>query len=143
MAPPGGDGLRRWLVGGLAAGGLLLAVILGAYALGARNAGAEPAGPAAVPTATAPVATAPAAPGEEPSAGDATAGAEVFAQSCTGCHLQDGAAAGGVGPKLQGLGLGAARITRQVEDGGPTMPGGLVDGEDLRDVVAYVLSIQR
>jgi mono/diheme cytochrome c family protein len=139
-APPG-DGLLRWLVGGLVAGALLLAVVLGAYALGTRNAGGSAPAAQAVPTTTAPsgAGTAPAA----PAPADPAAGKVVFAQSCTGCHAQDGTADGGVGPKLHGLGLTAARIAAQVRDGGPTMPGGLVEGDDLRDVVAYTLSIQR
>jgi len=41
------------------------------------------------------------------------------------------------------LGLTEARIAAQVRDGGPTMPGGLVAGDDLRGGVAYVVSIQR
>lgn len=144
--PPTGDGLLRWLVGGLLVGAVLLAVVLGAYALGQRNSGestpagqAVPAATAPFGTATAPAKTAGAAP---PAPADPAAGKVVFAQTCTGCHAQDGTADGGVGPKLQGLGLTEAQITTQVEDGGPAMPGGLVTGDDLRAVVAYTLSIQ-
>jgi mono/diheme cytochrome c family protein len=75
-------------------------------------------------------------------AGDATAGKQVFAASCTGCHLSDGTADGGVGPKLAGLGLDAERIKTQVVNGGGPMPGGLVSGTDLDNVVAYVVSLQ-
>ena len=74
--------------------------------------------------------------------GDATAGKTVFAASCTGCHMNDGLDAGGVGPKLAGLGLTADRIKTQVENGGAVMPAGLVSGTDLENVVAYVVSIQ-
>jgi cytochrome c551 len=79
--------------------------------------------------------------GGEP-AGDVEAGLAVFQASCTGCHLADGTEAGGVGPKLAGLGLTEQRIHDQVVNGGGAMPAGLVSGEDLDNVVAYVLSIQ-
>jgi cytochrome c553 len=75
-------------------------------------------------------------------AGDATAGKQVFAANCTGCHLSDGTADGGVGPKLAGLGLDAETIKNQVINGGGPMPGGLVSGTDLDNVVAYVVSLQ-
>lgn len=75
-------------------------------------------------------------------AGDATAGKTVFSANCTGCHMNDGMDAGGVGPKLAGLGLTADRIETQVKNGGGAMPGGLVSGDDLTNVTAYVLSIQ-
>ena len=76
------------------------------------------------------------------SAGDVAAGLVVFQASCTGCHLGDGMEDGGVGPKLAGLGLAEQRIHDQVVNGGGAMPGGLVSGADLDNVVAYVLSIQ-
>lgn len=75
-------------------------------------------------------------------AGDVAAGKTVFAASCTGCHMGDGTQDGGVGPKLQGLGLDATAIKNQVVNGGGPMPGGLVSGTDLDNVVAYVLSLQ-
>ena len=92
---------------------------------------AEPPPPAPPP--------APAPPPPAPRAG----GVVTFAQSCSGCHVGNGTADGGVGPKLQGLGLAEDDIARQIEDGSAGMPGGLVAGADLNDVVAYVLSIQR
>jgi mono/diheme cytochrome c family protein len=75
-------------------------------------------------------------------AGDAKDGLAVFQASCTGCHLADGTQDGGVGPKLAGMGLDAATIKNQVINGGGPMPGGLVSGTDLDNVVAYVVSIQ-
>ncbi len=78
--------------------------------------------------------------GDKPS-GDAAAGETVFASSCGGCHTNGGQDAG-VGPKLAGAGLDAARVTTQVENGSGAMPGGLVSGDDLENVVAYVVSIQ-
>ncbi len=76
------------------------------------------------------------------SAGDVDAGLMVFQTSCTGCHLGDGLEDGGVGPKLEGLGLSEQKIHDQVVNGGGAMPGGLASGADLDNVVAYVLSIQ-
>ena len=103
-------------------------------------------------TITAPAATAPAGGGGGgtetggggggEAAGDAEAGLVGFQASCTGCHLGDGLEAGGVGPKLAGLGLTEQRIHDQVVNGGGAMPGGLVSGTDLDNVVAYVVSIQ-
>lgn len=106
-------------------------------------------------TITAPAATAPAAGGGGgtqtgggaaggggEAKGDAKAGLVVFQASCTGCHLGDGLQDGGVGPKLAGLGLTEQRIHDQVVNGGGAMPGGLVSGTDLDNVVAYVESIQ-
>jgi mono/diheme cytochrome c family protein len=101
-------------------------------------------------TITAPAATAPAGggggatteAGGGEAAGDVAAGQEVFAASCTSCHLNNGMDAGGPGPQLAGLGLTEQRIHDQVVNGGAVMPAGLVSGTDLDNVVAYVLSIQ-
>lgn len=75
-------------------------------------------------------------------AGDKAAGQTVFASHCTACHLNNGTGAGGVGPKLAGMGLTADRITQQIKNGGGPMPANLVSGTDLTNVVAYVLSLQ-
>jgi cytochrome c551 len=107
-------------------------------------------------TISAPASTSPAAPsgggastsGAAPSGGgaavkgDVAAGKTFFAATCTACHMQDGMAAGGIGPKLAGSGFDAETIRHQVEVGGGPMPGGLATGTDLDNVVAYVLSIQ-
>ena len=104
-------------------------------------------------TVTAPAAEAPATGGSSTAAtgpngggaavpGDVKAGLQVFSASCTGCHLADGTQAGGVGPKLSGLGLTADTIKNQVVNGGGPMPAGLVSGTDLDNVTAYVVSIQ-
>jgi cytochrome c551 len=107
-------------------------------------------------TISAPASTTPAAPsgggastsGAAPSGGgaavkgDVAAGKTFFAATCTACHMQDGMAAGGIGPKLAGSGFDAETIRHQVEVGGGPMPGGLATGTDLDNVVAYVLSIQ-
>ncbi len=80
--------------------------------------------------------------GEDGGAGDAAAGEATFASVCTGCHLNNGQDAGGVGPQLAGQGLDAAYVTETVTNGRPPMPAGLVSGADLENVVAYVVSIQ-
>jgi cytochrome c551 len=75
-------------------------------------------------------------------AGDAAAGEQIFATTCTGCHLNNGQDAGGVGPQLAGQGLDAELVTTTVMNGRGAMPAGLVSGADLENVVAYVVSIQ-
>lgn len=80
--------------------------------------------------------------GGEEAAGDAAAGEQFFASTCTSCHLNNGMDAGGVGPQLAGAGLDAATIQTTVENGKGAMPPGLASGEDLDNVVAYVVSIQ-
>ncbi len=95
---------------------------------------------AAAPTTTAPTTTAPSTTAGSGAA--AKAGLVVFQSTCTGCHLNDGTEAGGVGPKLEGLGLSAETIKNQVVNGGGAMPPGLASGADLDAVTAYVVSIQ-
>jgi cytochrome c2 len=93
------------------------------------------------PAATAPATTAPATP-VPAGTGDATAGKEVFAAApCAGCHAGLGTRAG-FGPKLAGQGLSRATIRTTVVNGRGQMPAGLVEGQDLSDVVAYVYSLQ-
>lgn len=98
-------------------------------------------------TVTAPAATAPGGGGETTggddggASGEVEAGLEVFAANCTSCHTDNGNQAG-VGPQLAGAGLDAAAIETTVVNGRGIMPGGLVSGEDLANVVAYVESIQ-
>lgn len=65
-----------------------------------------------------------------------------FASNCTGCHLENGTAAGGVGPQLSDSGLTEDEIVEQIENGGGAMPAGLATGQDLENVTAYVLSLQ-
>jgi mono/diheme cytochrome c family protein len=99
-------------------------------------------------TVTAPAATAPAPKPTTTAAGggggDAAAGMQVFASTCTSCHLNNGMDAGGVGPQLKGAGLTAAVIDDTVTNGRPgtAMVGGLVSGADKANVEAYVLSLQ-
>lgn len=78
--------------------------------------------------------------GEEVS-GDATAGKATFEAVCQGCHANGGQEAG-VGPKLAGLGRTADVIQTTITNGKGVMPAGLVSGDDLENVTAYVVSIQ-
>ncbi len=57
------------------------------------------------------------------------------------CHAALGTRAY-VGPRLAGLGLSATQIRKTIVQGKVPMPAGLVDGQDLADVVAYVKSLQ-
>jgi mono/diheme cytochrome c family protein len=73
--------------------------------------------------------------------GDVAAGKTVFEANCQGCHAAGGTQAG-VGPQLSNTALDAAGITMVVQNGRGAMPGGLVSGADLDNVVAYVESIK-
>lgn len=83
-----------------------------------------------------------AAPGGDTAVGDAAAGETFFAATCSGCHMDNGKAAGGVGPKLAGLALTADLVKTTVTNGRGVMPPGLASGTDLDNVTAYVLSLQ-
>ncbi|MDX6513855.1 MAG: cytochrome [Gaiellaceae bacterium] len=72
--------------------------------------------------------------------GDAYNGETVFQQSCASCHGAGGKG-GGVGPPLAGAQISVAAARAQIENGGSVMPGGLVKGQDERDVLAYLASI--
>jgi cytochrome c551 len=127
-----------------------VAAVLAAIGCGGDD---EPpaAGPAttATPTATAPATTppattptAPATTAEEPAGpGSVAAGRAVFMATCSGCHAGLGTRAA-FGPKLSGQGLTKATIRTTVQNGRGQMPAGLVSGQELEDVVAYVLSLQ-
>jgi mono/diheme cytochrome c family protein len=106
----------------------------------ATEAGGEEGG-AAGGSATGGAATGGGGGGEAP-AGDAAAGEQFFSTTCTTCHLNNGQDAGGVGPQLAGQGLDEEYIRTTVMNGRGAMPPGLATGEDLDNVVAYVLSIQ-
>jgi len=74
--------------------------------------------------------------------GDAAAGKAVFEANCQGCHPAGGTQAG-VGPQLSASKKDAAQVKMQVMNGKGAMPGGLVSGADLDNVVAYVMSIEQ
>ena len=100
MAQGQGDGLGRWLIGGLVFGAIVLGLMVGAYEIGydrgkshARSSAAEP--PATTTSAGTP--TTPAAGGS-----GVALGTRLFtADACSGCHSLDGSA--GAGPTVAGL----------------------------------------
>ena len=71
--------------------------------------------------------------------GDAYRGQVVYTQNCSACHGATGE--GGVGPKLDHRSISIAAVKAQVENGSGAMPGNLVDGRELADVLAYVATI--
>lgn len=73
--------------------------------------------------------------------GDVAAGKTVFEANCQGCHPAGGTQAG-VGPQLSATQLDTAGITGIITNGQGAMPGGLVSGADLENVVAYVDSLK-
>ena len=134
---------RAWAAVALAA-----AALAAAGCGGDDDDGAAAEAPATTAATTAPATTAPATTAAAPAStapvgpGTAAAGKQVFvAASCGGCHKGLGTKPG-YGPKLAGKGLSEAQIRTTVIEGGQLMPGGLVEGQDLADVVAYVLSLQ-
>jgi mono/diheme cytochrome c family protein len=81
----------------------------------------------------------PSAPAAAAPPGDAGRGAAVYAATCAGCHGPD--ASGEVGPALRGSGLTAEDVEAVVATGRGTMPAGLVSGQDLADVAAYIATL--
>ena len=69
-----------------------------------------------------------------------TNGADVFASACAGCHGADGVS--GYAPKLTDVvpGLDAAGLEEIIVNGEGNMPPVNVSGQDLTDVVTYVLA---
>jgi cytochrome c2 len=104
-----GDGLARWLLGGLAAGAAVLGLLIAAYAIGYHRGKAHASG--AAPTATAterpPPTTTHAAPATTaaatvPAAQLVARGKLLFtSDGCSACHSLNGSA--GAGPTLQGV----------------------------------------
>lgn len=103
-----GDGLGRWLLGGLAGGAILLGLLVAAYAIGYRSGQVHPREPISVsPTTVAPTTTTTSARSPSPGRVQGTAalvarGKSLFnTDSCAGCHSLSGAT--GVGPSLKGV----------------------------------------
>jgi len=71
--------------------------------------------------------------------GDPKRGASLYRATCSGCHGVD--AEGGVGPRLKGATLTIAQVKAQIDNGGGTMPAGLVAGEHEEDILAYIDTI--
>lgn len=126
---------------------LVVAVACGALAVagcGDSNSASQPPASTAPPATTAPPPAPPPAPATPPAPlrpGDVAAGKAVFAESCDTCHAGLGSRAY-IGPRLAGQGLTPSLIRTRVVQGKSPMPAGLVHGQDLADVVAYVLSLQ-
>ena len=72
--------------------------------------------------------------------GDVYRGETAFQEACAGCH-GIGGTGGGVGPALAGRGLDLSAVKAQIETGSGAMPGNLVSGDKLADVLAYVAQI--
>jgi cytochrome c2 len=124
--PRTGDGLWKWVLGGIAAGAAILGLMVGAYAIGydrgedaARTTAAETTPP---PTATETTETEPTGTETEttetetettPSESELLELGETLwgSTGCSGCHSLDGS--DGVGPSAQGL----AGSTVTLEDG--------------------------
>ena len=99
-----GDGLLRWLIGGVVAGAIVLGLLIGAYAIGYHRGTDKGRHQAA---RAAPAETAPAT-----SAQPAPSGEHLWASDgCAGCHSLDGSA--GAGPTVKGL----AGSTVTLDDG--------------------------
>ena len=73
-------------------------------------------------------------------AGDADAGETLFVDKCAGCHGLGGNG-GGVGPPLAGAPITPAAAKVQIDNGGGTMPAGIVSGQEEEDVLAYLATI--
>lgn len=124
-----------------------LLVAAGAFAGCSGDSGDEPAtaaeSVATVTSATTTQATPPPATTETEAPlgpGEPARGGQTFVARC-GCHANGGRSAG-YGPKLAGAGLAEPGIRAIVVNGRTPMPAGLVTGQDLEDVVAYVVSLQ-
>jgi mono/diheme cytochrome c family protein len=72
--------------------------------------------------------------------GDFYRGQTIFSQSCASCHGTDGVG-GPVGPRLVGLPLSLVAAKAQIDNGGTTMPAGLVSGRKEADVLAFLATV--
>jgi mono/diheme cytochrome c family protein len=100
--------------------------------------------PAEVESAASEVVSEEEAGGDTTGVGDIAAGEVFFAATCSGCHLDNGKSAGGVGPQLAGNPniTGQEYVIGVVTNGKGAMPAGLASGTDLDNVSAYVVSLQ-
>jgi mono/diheme cytochrome c family protein len=72
--------------------------------------------------------------------GDSYRGETIFSTTCAGCHGQGGTG-GGIGPKLAGAAIPISVAKAQIDNGGGSMPAGLVKGQQEADVLAYLATI--
>jgi cytochrome c551 len=70
-----------------------------------------------------------------------TRGELLFAENCASCHGDAGRNAS-LGPDLAGNPISIEDARAQIETGGGGMPAGLVEGQDLEDVLAYLETIR-
>ncbi len=97
-------------------------------------------------TTTAPVTTTPATTTPTTTTTEQQASADgkaIFTANCSSCHTLSAAGASGqVGPNLDTLKPAEARVTKQVENGGASMPafGGQLSPAEIKAVAAYVAS---
>ena len=64
---------------------------------------------------------------------------ELFESTCGSCHaLSDAGTSGSVGPPLDGMSLDAERVAQQIDQGGGSMPPGLLEGDERDAVAKYV-----
>jgi len=116
----GGDGLLRWLLGGLTVGGIVLGLLIAAYAIGYHRGKDHVKGTQAAATTTT-TTTAPqpaptttqAAPSTTPSPSPAqlaARGTQLYtSDGCSACHSLSGSA--GAGPTLKGLAGSSVALT--------------------------------
>jgi mono/diheme cytochrome c family protein len=71
---------------------------------------------------------------------DPLRGEQLFAENCASCH-GDGGTGGGIGPTLAGAEVSLDEARSTIENGSGVMPAGLVSGQDLEDVLAYLETI--
>lgn len=71
---------------------------------------------------------------------DAFRGEQLFAEHCATCH-GEGGEGGGVGPELAGSSVSISDARSTIENGSGVMPAGVVTGQDLEDVLAYLETI--
>jgi mono/diheme cytochrome c family protein len=71
---------------------------------------------------------------------DPLRGDQLFAENCARCHGDDGTG-GGIGPTLAGAEVSLDDARSTIENGSGVMPAGLVSGQDLEDVLAYLETI--
>lgn len=71
---------------------------------------------------------------------DPVRGEQLFAENCATCH-GEGGEGGGAGPRLVGNDVSISQARATVENGSGVMPAGLVTGQDLEDVLAYLETI--
>jgi mono/diheme cytochrome c family protein len=72
--------------------------------------------------------------------GDQHRGEAVFQSRCSSCH-GEGGKGGGIGPALAGASITLAAAKTQIDNGGGTMPAGLVSGQEEEDLLAYLSTI--